>query len=687
MKPSAAGAILGLVLSLGAAGGMAAPAPMPPVEVRHKDGEYGKEKWSWQGAAIVTDPINRETLYLCGRVGGAPFGSIGSWALAEDGATWREMKSASAALDPLREKAVAARQSAKDAEAVARNVYYAAMDADREADAMKTSVARLLDEAVRLTGELAASLASARADGWEKDAVAHARPLCGKALAGLKSAQAGAVAGGLDAVLLKTCFDAQWALDETADCLASSPGSREGPAAAYDPENRCIVLFGGSHGDYMTNDTWVRDCAKRTWRQVWPATAPSPRAGAAMKWLEHSRALVLSGGQAVLNRMVYQQGEMAAPAGDWTFDAKAGAWTGEGGAPAGSRTYRTIVPAYDPCWYDAAARGDAAATARWIADLKPNVWTAVPPQPAPAPERDWGTAVFDPDRDQIYRWTGGHCADPSTVVSTYHPALNRWSIPYVAEIMLSRKGMTFNGRPDCANHTYLHYAYDPVSKRLVCVAMGGTGVYNPDLREFEFSLAHPFNRQIYETCAAGTPRGVVVWARGYFGILDVKGRQWQPLPVTGKMPAPCCDGSALCYDSKRDVLWMAAFQGYQKASGNLWRYDMKTGAVEAAGPANAETIGKAKGFNSEIRESVYLPKADLVLFNNFVNGKEAAYDPLGNRWVVLNIERRLERQGTVSDTLVCDARRDLVWNLNAYKAIYVLKVDPAALILADDPAR
>jgi streptogramin lyase len=132
---------------------------------------------------------------------------------------------------------------------------------------------------------------------------------------------------------------------------------------------------------------------------------------------------------------------------------------------------------------------------------------------------------------------------------------------------------------------------------------------------------------------------------------------------------------------------MASFTNYQKASGNLWRYDMRTGAVEAVNPANAETIGKAKGFNSEIRESVYLPTADLVLFSNFVNGKQVAYDPAKNRWVVLNIDRRLERQGTVSDTLVYDARRDLVWNLNAYKAIYVLKIDPKALVLSDDPTR
>lgn len=240
--------------------------------------------------------------------------------------------------------------------------------------------------------------------------------------------------------------------------------------------------------------------------------------------------------------------------------------------------------------------------------------------------------------------------------------------------------MTFTGRPDCANHTYLHAAYDPVSRRLICPSDGGTGVFDPDTGDFEFSVEQPFNRQIYETCAAITPRGVVLWTRGgKMFTFNYALREWQPFPVTGKVPPPVCDGSAFCYDSKRDSLWMTSFDGYQKPNGNIWRCDLKTGAVTAMNPANAKTLGVARGFHSEIRESVYLPNADLVLFNNFTGGRQIAYDPAGNRWVTLNIAKNLERLGTVSDTLTWDARRGLVWNLNAYKAIYVLKPDPAML--------
>jgi hypothetical protein len=662
---------------------------MPPagVPVRHRDVEWGPTTWPWEGAAVVDDPVNAERLFLCGRVGGVAFGSIGSWALGNDGTTWREMQFASAVLDPLRDRCRVARSAAQDGEAAARSLYYAALDPAREAAAVRGDPAKRIARAVELAGALAAALGTATAEGWEREAVEHARPLVGAALDQLRTAEAGFSAGHLDAGLLRSCFDAQWVLDEAADCLANAPGPREHPSAVYDPETRCVVLFGGLHGDYALNDTWVYECERQRWRQVWSRTAPPPRGGATFTGDVSRKQLVLAGGLAILDKVVYQQGEKPAPPGEWVFDVRTNQWSGEGGVAPGTRVYRTIVPAYDPRWYDAASRGDPAATERFLAGLEPNVWTAVPAPPAPAPEREWGTAAYDPDRDQIYRWSGGHEADPSSLVSTYHPAINRWSIPYVAEIMAtaSRKGMSFNGRPDCANHTYLHYAYDPASRRLVCVAMGGTAIYNPDRRDFDCSLAQPFIRQIYETCTVGTPRGVVAWVRDYFGIVDVATREWRKLPVTGTLPKPCCDGSAICYDAKRDVLWMATFLGYQKPSGNLWRYDMKRGAVVAMDPAGRETIGMAAGFNREIRECIYHPGADLILFNNFVEGGEVAYDPARNRWVVLSIARTLDRLGTVSDTLVYDAKRDLVWNLNAYKAIYVLQLDPATVTVRDRP--
>ena len=141
--------------------------PLPPLAPapRWPAAEYGYRefKFGWNGVAIVCDPVNREALFLCGHNGGMPFGTMGSWALAEDGKTWKELKWASAVLDPLREKCVAARRPAKDGEAAARNVFYAALDAAKEAEAATNGPAKLIAEAAKLTEELAAALGAARA--------------------------------------------------------------------------------------------------------------------------------------------------------------------------------------------------------------------------------------------------------------------------------------------------------------------------------------------------------------------------------------------------------------------------------------------------------------------------------------------------------------------------------------------
>ncbi len=660
--------------------------PIKPPRFPAMEYGYGEYQFPWSGVSIVWDDANQRGLFLGGHNGGMPEGDLGSWSLTEGG-KWRQLQWPSPSIDrrlspspnPLRDQALAARRSAKDAEGLARAAFYAAHDPAEEALAAQTRPAGKLAEAI----EIAADLGHATS---KKDEQVQANAIIKVALKKLLSAHAALSAGKLSAENLRQCFDAQWKLDEAADFLAASPPPREFAAAAYDPATKQVVYFGGSHHDYMLNDTWLFDCTNNSWKHLSPKTAPSARMKA--KFTTKDGKFVLSGGETVLNKMVYQKGEMPAPEGEWTFDFATKEWSGPETSPPDTRIYRTIVPAYDPRWYDAAPRGNKQETADWLAKLEPNVWTAVPEQPAPAPERDWGTAVFDPDRDQIYRWTGGHCADPSSNVSTYHPAINRWSIPFVPDIIADRKGMSFSGRPDCANHTYLHYAYDPVSKRLICPSYSGTGVFNPDIGDFEFSADQPFHRHIYETCATSTPRGVLLWSRDRkMYLFDYAGRVWKEFPFVDKLPRPVCDGSTMCYDSKRDAVWLASFKEYQKPSGQIWRCDLETGKVTEFTPANAETIGKAKGFNGEIRESVYVPTLDLVLFNNFVDGGEVAYDPKTNRWIALPIKKTDKRHGGVSDTLTWDPKRQLVWNLNSYKAIFVLKLEEGGQGMGDREQR
>jgi len=695
-------------------------------------GEWGATPVFLEGVATVYDPVNGEVLLIGGRTGNAPRGFVGHWAFRPDRKTWRRLAQPSEALDPLRAACQAALVPARDALAAARNVYYAGLAPADRAEAGRGRPAELLERATRRLAALGEALAGARVDGWEEQAVSRARGLVGRAGRMIGGAAEALAAGRLDANALKRLADAAWRLDEAGDRLRAAPGPRMHAGAGYDPARRCVVLFGGDRGDCLLNDTWVYDCAERTWRRVFPAVAPEARrVRGGLCWLPKRKRLALVGGESYVPEFIYFRRTGRAIRDVWTFDAAAGQWhlavppdpnvpwptltcqraggaedtilglASEGrypsqwdgttwrlrpgpdappelarkhGTPPGTRTVLSVVKQYDPCWYDRAGPGDPHAVAKGLAALKPNTWTPVPLAPRPAPRRDWGTAAFDPHRDQFYHWTGGHMADPASIVSTYHVAAGRWSIPYVAEYF--GKGIGFRGRPDCMNHTYLNYAYDPNSQKLVCTSLAGTCVYDPDRREFDPPIAQPFSQHPYYTKTVGTPRGVVCWNRGgYLGVLDVAGRTWRKLPVVGELPRVVHgDENALTYDPKRDALWMLAADGYQKPNGRVWRYDVATGRVAPTDPAGRETIG----VKVRPRESVYLPKLDLVLHNAFAGGRQIAYDPAANRWVTLAVAPAHKDLGGVSIGLMYDPRRDLVWAMASAQRMFVLRIDASA---------
>ncbi len=710
-------------------------------------GEYGNSTCFMEDTSPVFDSVNGELLFIGGRTGNDPEGFVGHWGFSVKDKKWRELTASDAVLDPLRGKVAAAVRPARDGVAAARNVFYAAMEAGEESAAVRARPAALLAEAGAGAKAALDALKAAKPEGWRKGAVERASGRVEKAAAGLKTAAGGFAAGKLDAALIKSAFDAAWLLDEAVDCLRALPGARKSAGVGYDPVAKCVVVFGGDHGDYLLGDTWVYDCAKKQWRQEFPKAAPrARRAGGKILWLPGQKKLGLAGGNTYTPKFIYFRRTSTAFGDVWTFDAASGEWqlvnagggkgprptltcalaAGEGdvllglsskgkwrgvtakywmmrvngkggaapaaGAEPGSRTYFSVVKEYDPCWYDAAPRGDRKKVAEWIAGLAPNTWTVVPAAPRPAPQRSWGTAIFDPGRDQWYHWTGGHMADPADIVSTYHPAINRWSIPYIASY--AGKGVGFEGRPDCMNHTYTNYAFDYSTNKVVMTHFGGTCVYDPDRREFEPRIPHPFRQHPYTTLTVGTPKGVVCRARGgYLGILDMKERKWKKLPVTGKFYEPQTDGSGLCYDPKRDVIWMGSLAGYQNPCGKIWRYDMKTGVADELTPRNAESIGKNRKTFSTLREIIYLPTMDLLLFNNIHSGKQVAYDPEKNSWVLLDLKRDpkggkvLGQLGGVDIGLMYDAKRDLVWAQGSSRNMFVVRIDPKAVkVIADVPA-
>lgn len=736
------------------------------------------------GQTAFLDPVNREVWVVAGGCGAVSEGTLGHWIYSLEQNAFRRSPGDPEPLKALRAGVAKVREAQKDAVALGRNLFYAAQPADWKSAQAKERLAPVQDAVSKAIADVAAraekdALAAGCAPG---DAAAAAAVLQEAAKKSAEAAQAFAE-GKLEAPAIAAAEDASWRADEARDLLASEPPARYRAMGLYDPERKAYVLHGGDHGDYLFNDTWIYDCAKRKWRRVHAPVAPSPRIGAQMYWLPETKQIALLSGDTYLTRMVYQRFTQPLSPDVWIFDPAKGAWTmavlpgsevlekskdgqpwfivnnrvvmtqfgvllcpavggntyhdfmtsstwmlkldaaaakpeltQKHGAPGDLRLYRgECVAAYNPQWYDAAPQADPAEVDAFLAALPANQWVEVPQAPRPCPERSWGTSLYDPDRDQIYFWTGGHCADPADIVHHYHPGLNRWSIPYVAGG--SSYGIQLTGRPDCQNHTYKNYAYDFVTKKMVAASRAGTSVYDPDRREWTgFAAGQPFPYNPYSSKIVGTPDGIVCWAGGcndgpkngiHFARFDAKALTWTPLVVKGGGVPPDVHGDegGLTWDPKRKVIYINAAAGYEKPNGRVHRYDPATQELTVLDPKNRAEIGDK--FH-RYRETVYLPDADLVLFGmGFVDGRQVAYDPAGNRWVLTNIARQSrtakfdaakkqwsfdppknnDKVGSITFSPVLDTRRNVLWAPSDYKVMFVMKLDPKTLQLLDAPPK
>ncbi|HUT32330.1 MAG TPA: hypothetical protein VNE39_02520 [Planctomycetota bacterium] len=730
-----------------------------------------------RGAALVADPLNKQILLLGGFAGGMERGTIGNWTFSLEKGEWRRLKPDTAATSDLREIWEWVCVLQKLVVSDVRSVFYQATSAAYESKV--TSESLLLAQTVVLDGLtklLARQESLGAVAGLGAESQARAMGLAKEAVGLAKAARDGFAAGRLDAPLIAKTEDACWRLDEAADALATEPTPRYAPTVGYDPERKLFVLFGGDHGDYVLADTWLYDPAKRSWRQFWSKAVPEARCGGQMVWLPKAKKLALLGGNTALRKLTYQNFLQPCSPDVWLFDPESG-WqlavkAGDevkvktkdnyplfmnlnpvvclgddvlvalsvGGnfyrdymvsstwmvriepaaakdapaEPSPVRLYRSVVPEYNPQWYDAAPRGSRDEVDAMLAAMPANHWVEVPRPPATCGETSWGTALFDPGRDQLTTWSGGHCADPSDAVHTYHVGINRWSIGYIAGGI--GKGTLFTGRPDCMNHTYKNFAFDPVTKLVVAPHQAGTHVYDPDARDWtRFTREQPFGYETYVTKCVGTSKGVVAWTgsglegtrtQPYFGLFDVKAMKWTALPVKGTLPKVVHgDENGMTWDSKRNVLYLHSAKAYGKFDGEVYRYDFERTAVEPLGPKNKESIGD----RIKPRETCYVPPLDMVLFGiGFLNGKQAAYDAAGNRWVRLGIpkaslqalrgadgkwsfDKRSAKNieshvGSITFSPVWDAKRGVLWAPSCYRSMFVLKLDPKTVEITEAPA-
>ena len=329
-------------------------------------------------------------------------------------------------------------------------------------------------------------------------------------------------------------------------------------------------------------------------------------------------------------------------------------------------------------------------------NLPTNKWVKMPQPPRDVTrgcrQRDWGTAVWDSENDQVVRWGGGHCIRSASTPVHYSFASGRMVEGYDADEPYGYNGgggfgSSVMGRPWVPTHGYNLYAYDPPSG-LVITATGF--LYDPARMDWLRMppMKQPFRFSWSSTVVETSPHGVVAWAdslKGGVGLwLYDREKGWHDLKPQGKLFRPYCDSDGMCYDSKRDRMLLGWGGGYgKKGDGRIFSFNFKTRAVEKLMPANID-LGKMHN----TREMVYVEHADLVLFGSAprTQGKKAytvAYDCAANKYLLLDAGGVVYGHGAA---WMYDAKRKLVLaTAHRHGDAYALRLDSKTATLVEAP--
>ncbi len=615
---------------------------------------------------------------------------------------WIELRD-SFAKDPrqaVRDRIWALRDKQKDLLAQARTLYFNGATDGRPA-ALKVEAAVAVEEGQlsKCVDTLSAEADRAAANVNELNG---AWPIMAQLLNGphvvVSEAAATLKSKGVTPYALPPMRDAQVQLEVVADAMSAEPPARALSPIVYEPKSTLFVLFGGDHCDYLVNDTWVFDPTSRKWSLRLPASAPPPRANHFWKATGDGK-LVLTGGYTYFSNTDYMGGQYVdLNDGEWTYDVAENKWIGTGkAAPATSRTYRTapFLPEY---FYDR-FRPDAAEFQTWLKALPANAWMMTNPPRLPKMNRDWGSAVIDPDRDLILRWSGGHCAHGGSDVLQYHMATNRWELCYPVEFPLGQLytnteypgGFNFNRRPWISGHTYQNYGVDPLLKKMIFLGHSPWGyVYDPDQGDWTGRHALPqemnYNASFFTLTTTPTPKGLVCWTEsGDVLRFNAAANQWKPIKTSGeRLPGAVVDNSTVAYDSHRDRLLFVrkVYDEKVRFDGEIYALDLKSAVVSRLAPSGKQGAA-AIPYLCQLR---YDPDDDLLLVGATLPPgddhlrRTPAYDCATNEWISLEVtgqDLSGPKGRNVSLGLMYDTKRRLFWAVDTDSQVYVLRLAPA----------
>jgi hypothetical protein len=236
-----------------------------------------------------------------------------------------------------------------------------------------------------------------------------------------------------------------------------------------------------------------------------------------------------------------------------------------------------------------------------------------------------GTTAYDSDRHQLLFWGGGHATSQEDDVAHFSLLGGFWTVGYHPDDPIEKvyavqpTPLSFRDRVHVPIHAYKAYCYDPTARKMLYFDRA----YDPLVREWVPTgfpgLEHrgPMHSQMESTLG-----GAVTYSEKGLFRFDSKSGSWKKLPWDGPaFGGIWCDGHSLCYDSKRDCLWLASDR-------TVMRYDLATGKAVAVAVKKPKALGQFIFWGEE----VYLPEADLILLMNLFkrpDGKlrNVAWDP------------------------------------------------------------
>ena len=331
----------------------------------------------------------------------------------------------------------------------------------------------------------------------------------------------------LTADAIHSLWEIQTRIEQAAEPLDAEPAGRALSPLAYDAKTGLYVLFGGDHGDYLTNDTWTFDPKARRWTLRHPTTAPPPRANHALT-ADGDGRVRLTGGYEYANNTEYHGRPVPRPRRRRVGlrrrrRPRGRARRGRQPVAADARLYRTGP--FHPDFFLQGDPPDAAAFQKRLDELPVNEWVSIKPPllPQAQPRLGVGRPRRRPRPNPPLR---RRALRPRRLGrAALSPRHRPWELPFPVEFPLGQTytnteypdGFNFNARPWITGHTYQSYGYDPVLKKMLFTGRTNhTYTYDPDRADWTGPRRQAQGdglRQLRSTPSrsARRPKGLACW--------------------------------------------------------------------------------------------------------------------------------------------------------------------------------